>query len=70
MKHYHQDELLHLLRPFETISVERITVPTLTSKEAVALHYFGRKPPNPSLNTDVPHAGLRPGSGPPVSLFR
>jgi hypothetical protein len=26
--------------------------------------------PNPSLNTDVPHAGLRPGSGPPVSLFR
>jgi hypothetical protein len=25
---------------------------------------------NPSLNTDVPHAGLRPGSGPPVSLFR
>jgi len=26
--------------------------------------------PNPSLNADVPHAGLRPGSGPPVSLFR
>ena len=24
-------------------------------------------PPNPSLNADVPHAGLRPGSGPPVS---
>lgn len=27
-------------------------------------------PPNPSLNTDVPHAGLRPRSGPPVSLVR
>ena len=27
-------------------------------------------PPNLSLNADVPHAGLRPGSGPPVSLFR
>jgi len=26
--------------------------------------------PNLSLNADVPHAGLRPGSGPPVSLFR
>jgi hypothetical protein len=26
--------------------------------------------PNPSLNTDVPHAGLRPASGPPVNLFR
>jgi hypothetical protein len=26
--------------------------------------------PNPSLNTDVPHAGLRPRSGPPVSLVR
>ena len=29
-----------------------------------------RRLPNPSLNTDVPHAGLRPRSGPPVSLFR
>ena len=28
------------------------------------------KTPNPSLNADVPHAGLRPRSGPPVSLFR
>jgi len=26
--------------------------------------------PNPSLNADVPDAGLRPRSGPPVSLFR
>ena len=26
--------------------------------------------PNPSLNADVPHAGLRRRSGPPVSLFR
>ena len=26
--------------------------------------------PNPSLNADVPHAGLRPRSGPPVSLIR
>ena len=26
--------------------------------------------PNPSLNTDVPNAGLRPRIGPPVSLFR
>ena len=26
--------------------------------------------PNPALNADVPHAGLRRGSGPPVSLFR
>jgi hypothetical protein len=26
--------------------------------------------PNLSLNTDVPHAGLRPRNGPPVSLFR
>ena len=26
--------------------------------------------PNLSLNTDVPHAGLRPGMRPPVSLFR
>ena len=26
--------------------------------------------PNPSLNADVPHAGLRPRNGPPVSLFR
>ena len=26
--------------------------------------------PNPALNADVPHAGLRPGSGPPVSLVR
>jgi hypothetical protein len=26
--------------------------------------------PNPPLNADVPHAGLRPCSGPPVSLFR
>ncbi len=25
--------------------------------------------PNPSLNADVPHAGLRPRSGPPVSLI-
>jgi nicotinamidase-related amidase len=25
---------------------------------------------NPSLNADVPHARLRPRSGPPVSLFR
>jgi hypothetical protein len=24
--------------------------------------------PNPSLNADVPRSGLRPGSGPPVSL--
>jgi hypothetical protein len=24
--------------------------------------------PNPSLNADVPRAGLRPRSGPPVSL--
>jgi hypothetical protein len=33
---------------------------------------FGSKPvrPNPSLNADVPHAELRPGSTPPVSLFR
>jgi hypothetical protein len=33
---------------------------------------FGFKPvrPNPSLNANVPHAGLRPGSAPPVSLFR
>jgi len=28
------------------------------------------KTPNPSLNTDVPCAGLRPRNGPPVSLFR
>jgi hypothetical protein len=27
-------------------------------------------PPNPSLNSDVPYAGLRPRNGPPVSLFR
>ena len=27
-------------------------------------------PPNLSLNADVPQAGLRPGSGPPVSLIR
>jgi hypothetical protein len=27
-------------------------------------------PPNLSLNADVPHAGLRPGSGPPVSFVR
>jgi hypothetical protein len=26
--------------------------------------------PNPSLNADVPRAGLRPRTGPPVSLFR
>ena len=26
--------------------------------------------PNLSLNVDVLHAGLRPGSGPPVSLIR
>jgi len=26
--------------------------------------------PNLSLNADVPRAGLRPGSGPPVSLYR
>ena len=26
--------------------------------------------PNPSLNADVPGAGLRPRSEPPVSLFR
>ncbi len=25
--------------------------------------------PNLSLNADVPHAGLRPGSGPPVSFI-
>jgi len=25
--------------------------------------------PNPSLNADVPHAGLRPRSGPPVSWY-
>ena len=29
-----------------------------------------RERPNPSLTADVPHAGLRPGSGPPVSLIR
>ena len=28
------------------------------------------KLPNPSLNADVPYAGLRPRNGPPVSLFR
>ena len=28
------------------------------------------KTANPSLNADVPHAGLRPRSGPPVSLIR
>jgi SAM-dependent methyltransferase len=54
MKHYREDELLNLLDPFETISVERITVPTLTGKEAVAVQYFGRKPPNQSFNTDAP----------------
>jgi hypothetical protein len=27
------------------------------------------KTPNPSLNVDVPHAGLRPRIGPPVSLI-
>jgi hypothetical protein len=26
--------------------------------------------PNLSFNADVPYAGLRPRSGPPVSLFR
>ena len=26
--------------------------------------------PNLSLNSDVPHAGLRPRNGPPVSLLR
>ena len=26
--------------------------------------------PNPSLNADVPCVGLRPRSGPPVSLYR
>jgi hypothetical protein len=31
---------------------------------------FIAMPPNPSLNADVPHAGLRPRSGPPVSSFR
>ena len=37
----------------------------------VAIVYHSRvKTPNPSLNADVPHAGLRPGSGPPVSLVR
>ena len=25
---------------------------------------------NPSLNADVPHTGLRPRSGPPVSFVR
>ena len=28
------------------------------------------KTPNPSLNADVPCAGLRPCNGPPVSLIR
>ena len=32
--------------------------------------YLGTMPPNPSLYADVPPAGLRPGSGPPVSLYR
>ena len=31
---------------------------------------IGSARPNPSLNADVPHAGLRRRSGPPVSLFR
>jgi len=31
---------------------------------------WGRMGPNPSLNADVPPAGLRPRSGPPVSLVR
>jgi hypothetical protein len=35
----------------------------------INLHRCNRLP-NPSLNVDVPHAGFRPGSGQPASLFR
>jgi hypothetical protein len=41
-----------------------LTLCFLTSLKA---HFLRPATPNPSLNTDVPHAGLRPGSGPPVS---
>ena len=34
------------------------------------LHFCITARPNPSLNADVPHAGLRPRSGPAVSSFR
>jgi len=36
--------------------------------ELAAGHIFVR--PNPSLNTDVPHAWAAPTGGPPVSLLR
>jgi hypothetical protein len=36
----------------------------------IALILLGGLEPNRSLNADVPHAGLRPGMRPPVSLFR
>ena len=40
-------------------------------RNPLATPLFGaRKAANPALNTDVPHAGLRPRSGSPVSLFR
>jgi hypothetical protein len=34
------------------------------------IHWCLALTPNLSLNADVPHAGLRPGMRPPVSLYR
>jgi ribosomal protein S18 acetylase RimI-like enzyme len=42
------------------MSNSRLKVPSLSTP---------MMPPNPSLNTDVPCAGLLPRNGPPVSLF-
>jgi hypothetical protein len=36
----------------------------------MSLHLLAHLAPHPSLNADVPRAGLRPRGGPPVSLFR
>jgi SAM-dependent methyltransferase len=67
-------EVMHLVPPARLRdSVEAHGYIQLEARSVVSqggkpfeVQAFGM-PPNPSLNADVPHAGLRPRSGPPVS---
>ena len=43
---------------------------TSLSPKQLQISFICSMRPNPSLNTDIPRAGLRGRSGPPVTLFR
>jgi nitronate monooxygenase len=57
-------------RPRAAHIVEEIVVEAQSLLARGATLDFCQSTANPSLNADVPHAGLRPGSGAPASLFR